>query len=61
MEQHRRRRCGPIDFRLLQELTDAARAFKRSRGANRLAAVHRYAVALHRFTDRALHWLQSAR
>jgi hypothetical protein len=61
MEQHRRQRSGAIDSRLLLELTNAARAFKRSRGANRLMAVHRYVVALHRFTDRALQWLESAR
>jgi hypothetical protein len=54
MKQYRPQRCGPIDSRLLREMTDAARAFRRSRGANRLVAVHRYVAALHRFTDQAL-------
>jgi hypothetical protein len=54
MERNRRQRRGAIDSRLLKEMTEAARAFRRSRGANRIVAVHRYVVALHRFTDRAL-------
>ena len=61
MEKHRRQACGAIDSRLLQEMTDAAQAFKRSRGANRLAAIHRYVVALHRFNDRVLQRLATAR
>jgi hypothetical protein len=61
MDQHRRQKCGPIDSRLLREMRDAARAFRRSRGANRLAAVNRYVMALHRFTNRALQRLAAAR
>jgi hypothetical protein len=61
MEQNRRHAYGAIDSRLLHEMTDAAREFKRSRGANRLAAIHRYVVALHRFTDRALQQLAAYR
>ncbi len=61
MEKHRRQTCGLIDSRLLQEMTDAAQALKRSRGANRLAAIHRYVVALHRFTDRAIQRLAAVR
>jgi hypothetical protein len=61
MEQYRRQQCGAIDSRLLREMTEAARAFRRSRGAKRLAAIHRYVVALHRFTDRALQRLAAIR
>jgi hypothetical protein len=54
MKQYRRQECEAIDTRLLREMTEAARAFRRSQGANRLLAVHRYMVALHRFNDWAL-------
>jgi hypothetical protein len=47
-----------MDARLLREMTEAAREFRRSRGSNRMAAVHRYVIALHRFTDRALQLLE---
>ncbi len=57
MESYRRQNCGAIDSRLLREMIDAARAFRRSRGANRLAALHLYSKALHRFTDAALQGL----
>jgi hypothetical protein len=61
MNKHRGHRCPPIDSRLLREMTDAAKEFRRSRGANRIVAVHRYVKALHRFTDRALGGLVSTR
>jgi len=61
MTKHPHHRCGSIDSRLLREISDAAEEFRRTRGAEQMAAVHRYIIALHRFTNRALERLASRR
>ena len=60
MDDHRLQKCSPIDSRLLQEMIDAGRCFRLSRGGSLLEEeVNRYITALHRFTDRALRQLPS--
>lgn len=61
MEKYRRQKCGAIDSRLLREMKEAAGAFRRSRGAKRLAALDGYVTALHHFTQVALQRLPQVR